>query len=450
MTPLLLMANAALIGLALVLACRTGSPRVRGTIVHPVGLVAALMAIVMIDFLDASARLARNEVLRLGSYNLSDAELMAGALVIATAYHLMMLLGMLAALLSFRGQRAGVGMLPAAQDIAGKLAGRILFLIALGLALIGAMLTLKAGMSSGFGMFFVSATRQTFFKDNPIVYALTIFLIPSLAVFLVHERLLSPLVLGSTALAALVLLVAGSRNHILFVALLLLVLFVRDHRRLSLAWLLVALPVAAWLLVLLQFIQRGWYSYSSTEEMTGASGGMFSYLFNTPEVSFAEALSIVHERADLALAPFSSLLAVLLRPVPRSLIELKPDPPSTHFTQVIDPWRMANYGSELTMTGFGNLYAELGLIGGAVMLLLLAAWWARATFRHAARFPSGLSPLWLAYLTWWGLMFLRTDLYIVSFSMWPLAFVLLAYGVLRYLIRRLLLPVPLPPPAVAM
>ena len=288
------------------------------------------------------------------------------------------------------------------------------------------MLTLLQAMSQG-SIFYARATAQTFYAEHPELWIPVLCLIPALAVLLTYEGKLTVFGMLATVGSLAILLLTGSRNQLVFVVLLSLLLVHRHTLRLR-AWLIV--PATVGLLIaatLVQYVQRvGLNDVTLQEFLYKDDAPIILSLFRTPDLSVAEVISMAVENPGIPMPPFGGFVGAATFPIPRALLPWKPEQPTALFTAAVDPMRWRMTGSGLTVSGYGELFLEFGDFAPVVALILGLAW-GRLLRRCGERFSSGLAPLGAAYASWWAFTFLRGDAYILGFSFWPLMIVLMAF-----------------------
>ncbi|MCK1317390.1 MULTISPECIES: hypothetical protein [unclassified Bradyrhizobium] len=134
--------------------------------------------------------------------------------------------------------------------------------------------------------------------------------------------------------------------------------------------------------------------------------------------------------------PFYSLSASLFFPVPRSIAEFKPEPPSTMFTKIVSPVRFENTGSEITLSGLGAWMAEFGPFSGALLfggfLALVSSFQYRLSMQHNRQIEAFV--LYFYTFSLW-----RSDMFTASRVLWTFLIVTAVFLVLR-LALSLLVP----------
>ena len=120
---------------------------------------------------------------------------------------------------------------------------------------------------------------------------------------------------------------------------------------------------------------------------------------------------------------------MIMFPLPRSYFTSKPLGASAYFTQELSPLRWLQTKSEITITGYGDLFLSFGLSGTLVCVFVLAFVWQRGCL-WAVNGPRSRSVLWVPFLIFWDFLFIRTDLYNLASFVWPFVVVLAAYQLL--------------------
>lgn len=271
---------------------------------------------------------------------------------------------------------------------------------------------------------------QVVARENPLRPILT-FLIPVGAAFFVAYRRLSVMGLVVLAFSALVLgLSGGPRGPVILMALILAVWYA-PWKRISAFWYLPTLPGVAVFLAFSRYMFREGEKYASYSEFVMSQGGYVALFFSGEEVSFAKMFSVVYDLAPtLPRAPFESLIALLVLPVPRSFFTLKPFGASALFTQYVAPLRWEWTKSELLVTGYGDMYWQFGLLGAVVAVGVLGFGWLWMCLKVIHKSRESVI-VWIPLLIWWMFLFMRGDLFNIGLLLWPAMIFFVAHRLLR-------------------
>ncbi len=210
-------------------------------------------------------------------------------------------------------------------------------------------------------------------RENPFV-AIGSWLQPaSLALPLGHMR--RPISLAGvafTVMSIIPLAAVGGVRVMPLVCLLVFVVCYASERKISALWYLPLAPVVGLFLLFSRFLFRE-TSYNSFGEFVDANDGMWNLLFGGAEISFAKMFAAVYTFSDELprLSPLHGVLSGLVAPIPRALITSKPYGASALFTEYTSPIRWDLTKSETLISGYSELYWELGAIGACVAMDML-------------------------------------------------------------------------------
>ncbi len=279
---------------------------------------------------------------------------------------------------------------------------------------------------------YVAGIRTRFFADNPILLVIVTTMAPAFILFGSRDKMRA--ILLALPVIMLFLSLVGGRSKLLYPAVAVMYWFCRRHK-LSVIWVYLATPVLIFVLVFYTYISRMTATFGSFQQYLDASGGMFGALFDEPSISMAEAITINVNYPILDRTPWESLLGAFMLPIPRAWVPWKPLGVSTEFSMVTDYTRWNLVKSEWTVTGFVNLFYDVGYIGAIIGCGMIAFLWTRILVRSAGgrRGTAFVGPIAIicAY------QFVRGDLYIVSQFLWPTAIVSLIYATMNWIIRAL-------------
>lgn len=400
--------------------------RYAGTLICPLLALAVINGVFTADFLAAYQTLSHKGALQISNIVFNRPEGYVQALAYFTGLHIAMLTGLGLALGLYRKRQTILhGWFKSRASLRQTRMAGLILLAALALALPALALMVQTALAHG-SPFYVSAIRQLFYKDHPILWVGVLFTVPTLAVYLSRHQKLDARGLIAFCAVLITILLVGSRNQLFFLLFILLLLLHERGWRLPGMVYAPGIVVALGLSIVLRWLQRDQFVYDSFTAMLQAHGGVLQMLFATPEIALADTLTVLVSAGErFARVPFESVAAFVLFPIPRALIPFKPFGASTEFTSLADPERWQTFGSEITVTGYGDLFMQFGALGAAPFMVLAALIWGTAVVRVANARNPAIRLLWLPYLVWWAYVFVRTDLYIMAFSVWPLLLVLL-------------------------
>jgi hypothetical protein len=274
-------------------------------------------------------------------------------------------------------------------------------------------------------------TFQLYMRESPLFFIATGILLPCFAIFLSVRKPWSLESAVVTIPTLVVLFLSGTRTNVVYGVIVILAAAVANGVRLSALWIIPIMPSLAWFLASSRyFLREGWNHYSSYADFVNSSGGYFSLFFDSGEIGMAKAFTnVVLLRDQLAWGAFDSFVGMLMFPLPRSYFTSKPLGASAYFTQELAPLRWLDTKSEITITGYGDLFLSFGLGGTLVCVFALAFVWQRGCL-WAVNGPSSRAVVWVPFLIFWDFLFIRTDLYNLASFVWPFAIVVAVYHVL--------------------
>lgn len=390
----------------------------RGLAFHPFNLLGFFIVITTIDFMTAHEMTLRGESIRSATYS----EYTPGAVWNGLAFFILCSLAILFG--CFLGSR-GKGRLMV--DDGGDADQKAAFVVAagaFGLAAFTVLTVVGVALARG-SIGYVAGIKGVFFRDNAILYVLYSMLLP--AFYLYGSRVGRwNLILTAYFVAVLLLLPIGSRGSIAMLTVGLL-FWASRHWRIPVAALYVFSPVVAIGLTYYRWATRESAVYNTFGQFLDAHDGLAGALFNTPDISMAEAITINVNQDLVHRMPWDSILGVLLIPVPRSIAPFKPFGASTEFTQQSDLARWLTVKAEWTVTGFVNLLMDFGYVIALFATFGLAYWWSITMARRASsqRSISFAAPVLIYFMY----VFYRGDIYNLGTAMWPAGLVVIAHTV---------------------
>jgi hypothetical protein len=277
-------------------------------------------------------------------------------------------------------------------------------------------------------------TFQIFARENRFFVIALFLLLPSYSLFLSIRRPWQLHAILVTALTIGLVSFSGTRSLVIFVLLVVGLASISNGVRIPLLpFYLVATPIIAGFLVVGRYARES-FLYSGFPDFLQARGGVFELFFGSAstEASVAKCFSVaILHGENLERGPFTSLIGMLMYPLPRDIFQFKPLGASSEFTQKMAPLRWLFTGSEVTITGYADLVLSLGVFGAGVVLFFLSFCWLRAcTWAINAESPWNTTAL--AFLIWFMFNFLRSDLYVASSFMWSFVVIIGGYWFLMF------------------
>jgi hypothetical protein len=309
--------------------------------------------------------------------------------------------------------------------------------------LLAAQIIFMAGLLTAMIMLFRSGgdanlSYQVITRENPAI-AVFAWLQPTcLALVLAHSR--RPISNGSlfaTAASVLVLVFSGGARAMPLVCGLVFLVAYSDSRRLP-AWLYApAIPILGLFLAVSRYAFRENDFSGSFSQYLGEHGGLLSLFFSGEEIGFAKTFTAVYSFApDLQVFPAHSLFALLLAPIPRSIIPWKPFGSSAVFTSYFSPERWELTKSETLITGFGDTVWQFGTIGAMIAMILLGFIWISICI-FLINGPKNRMIELLPTALWCGYGFMRGDLFNIGLLLWPALFVIIFHRVLSFMLSSI-------------
>jgi hypothetical protein len=279
---------------------------------------------------------------------------------------------------------------------------------------------------------------QVITRENPAI-ALFAWLQPTcLALVIAHSR--RPISKGSlflTSAGVLVLALSGGARVMPLVCGLVFLVAYSDSRRLP-AWLYApAIPILSVFLAASRYAFRENDFSGSFSQYLDEHGGLLSLFFSGEEIGFAKTFTAVYSFApDLQMFPAHSLFALLLAPIPRSIIPWKPFGSSATFTSYFSPERWELTKSETLITGFGDTVWQFGTIGATIAMVLLGFVW-MSTCISLINGPKNRMIELLPIALWCGYSFMRGDLFNIGLLLWPVLFLIIFHRSLSFMLTSI-------------
>lgn len=311
---------------------------------------------------------------------------------------------------------------------AGLWASAILFIVASGLGASSVLIYLAAqDLNSSF---------QIIARENPAV-SIADFMQPvTLALLLAHLRKpAGPWGLLATAVTFLLTASVGGSRVVPLVCVLILVCSIPRIYTFPYWLLLVFAPFAAVFLAFLRFRFRESEGFSSFGDFLDQKGGLLNLFFGSEEVGFAKMFtSLLEVAAKMPTTPGTGILATVVYPIPRAIFPAKPLGTSAAFTDFMSPTRWVLTKSEMLVTGYGDLYLQFGILGGALALALLTYFWVRLTLL-TLRGTARIYILGLPMALWLWYTFFRGDVFNASIILWSMVVELMVFAFIRFLLE---------------
>lgn len=306
------------------------------------------------------------------------------------------------------------------QDRQADVSARIIFAVAFaaGLYAIHAVFVeLLPAMLAGQG------TRQLYFLNYRFHNIVLIMLLPAFSLYASRQYTTNTRFWTITAAVVGIVLLTGSRGSLLLVGIILACGLVLRGRRFSPSWYLIAIPIIGVLLTYLRYLFRESWRFPTYSAFLEHHGGYTGVFFNTVEMSMAEVLTtLVHNLEQFRRPFYEGILGVLLYPVPRAWLPLKPYGASGVVTATVAPYKWELLRSEILATGFGDLLMHYGLLGGAAVAFVVGFVWLKSlllvlgsNYQRAA--------FVVPFLIWWMYVFLRGSFFNLGPWVWTFAIV---------------------------
>ena len=398
--------------------------KLRGSAAHPYNILGFFLTVVAFDFLDVYTRVASGGTAWFARYTIAS----VGEIESGLFFFLLMSGSIVVGLLTARSARR-IDISPAHDP---EIAARATTLVLLGsLAVTGytTLVVVTQSVAAG-SLFEVAGVRQIFFRENPLLQVFYATLVPAFILFLSHNTHRIRFVAVLLLTVVLLTLPLGSRGSLFYLLIAVIVGVAMTRARLPAGMLYFAAPAVLAILVYLRFLrEQVTDSFSRYLEIRGSE-----LLLEGADFSLAEPLIIGMRSGVVPRYPFETLVGSIFAVVPRGIIPWKPEGPSAVFTGLADPMRWALTKSEWLITGFVNLNAELGMVGAAVAMVVLAAIWARSLARTFSSTPNAIAGA--SFLAIVAYIFVRGDLYNVALFIWPSLFVYLGFRLAKKVLSR--------------
>lgn len=232
--------------------------------------------------------------------------------------------------------------------------------------------------------------------------------------------------------AALLLLISGTRGSLVFLGLIVLVWLTVHGIRIPARIALVLFPLVLVALIGMRFLLRDIPAGRSWEQILGYVGGWTGLVINPGEVASTDNLMLLTEgHVQLPREPLQSVAGLLVYPLPREIVGFKPYSASIEFTIAQSPWLWYSTRTSTNLGGYGDLFAawRWGTIG---IVFLLGLVYSRL-FRMLCTASAPRQVFWIPVLLFVFFHFMKTGIMELGYFVWPFLFV----GVTHSLARRI-------------
>ncbi|MEQ1440744.1 hypothetical protein AAG565_15445 [Fontimonas sp. SYSU GA230001] len=410
------------IGILLALSRKNAVPFLTSSLLHPYFFLALILLLYNIDFLVLGAGQSATR--------LSE---MSASIPVRDVWYAFAVFSALQAALVAGILLAGAVHVPNRAVVGGGIrAARV----------VGAMLVVVSvavtfgSLALGVSFLSLDVTHQNFYRENQALWLVKSLCNPAMALYVLSSgkwRHSDFLVLaGAVAVATL----GGSRSSVLFASAIAGMKFALLGWRIRQSWTLVAIPALGAILLVLRFYLREQWRYGSIVDFVAAQGGVVGTFFSTAEVSMADAFTMAYIYSDdIAVFPFQGFLFAASLLIPRSFWPGKPISPSGSFTDALSPTRWEITRSELTVTGFGDMLLEFGLVGALIACALFAFVWGYLVKKSAKAIHSVYQRFVFVALYWSVYSFVRGDMGNLGGLLWPFVLVYVIWRIAAYFIK---------------
>jgi hypothetical protein len=391
--------------------------RLSGSAAHPYNILGFLLVVMNLNFLWAEIRASSFEQIYFARYSIGGHDELLQGMIYYVSCTVMITFGVLLAAILRVEQKQRYPL----QDQYRAEASQRVFLLSLFAAGFASFVFAESALARG-GLFYMAMMRQTFLSENTYLVPMYSLFVPAFIAWASYSDASFVKKILMALIGFVILLPIGSRSALLYIGLCLFVLFNIKITRLPALLLYLLSPLVVVVLIVLRYFRAYSGSGSFSEFLEVYEGRL---LFGGADFQFAEPITFLVNNDTLPRYPFESIVAGFLAYVPRSLAPFKPEGPSAVFSMLADPERWQLVQSEWIIGGLANLYVENGPFFGPLLVLAVSFIWTRA-FRMAAHSGSDKALSCAATLcAITGFLFLRTDIYNLSFFLWPVVLVLL-------------------------
>lgn len=288
-------------------------------------------------------------------------------------------------------------------------------------------------LTSGSGLLSGDVSRQVFFMENKLLRISFSMIPPAFALFCRNQDPLSLKCLGMFLICIAIIFLTNSRGSFILLFLIYGYLFNAKVRKVSAGWVIVLIPMVAYLLLWSRYVFRESWRYDSMSEFVYDKGGLLGVFFQTAEVSMADVLTTIVTWSEAVYRyPFESFVAGIMYPLPRSIFTFKPLGSGGDFTSEFSPLRWTLTKSEIVTTGFGDLFLQFGYLGSLMVLFILSYLWVRL-IKGAISYSSEMAAFIVPLLIWWMYLFTRSGIFNMSGAIWSALLVLFVLNFVGFL-----------------
>lgn len=398
--------------LLLSIGARASTIGLNGLAIHPFNILGILLNIIALDFFVLYGDLLSNVPTRFSAYSIDG----PGAVLNGMLFFCLCAIALSAGVLIpvFRKPQEQVATQAEATSSASSAkVAKTLLILAICLLLFITSEVVVQSLQRG-NLLYVAGIRQNFFRNNQILYILYGFCVPAFFIYGSVNKLNRNTLIAAMIFCTL-LIPLGSRGLLVYILLGLSYWWAME-RPLPLPILYAAAPVLGVGAVVYRFFARDAYSFPTLGAFLDAKGGFFGVLFRTPDISFAEAITVAVNYVRMDRAPWDSLVGALAAPFPRAIFPWKPAGASAQFTAESTPEYWALIKSEKTVTGFSNLLFDFGYVGAIIFAFSLGmAWCSYVRSRNIGHGSAFSGPVGIVCIY----IFCRGDIYNLALFAWP-------------------------------
>ncbi len=391
---------------------------------HPFNILGFFLVIITVDFASLYWRISDGDEVRFLTYTIKNLEEVSNAFIFFVLCAISASVGVSFSAYSIHKNSIGCKSVLTKPD---RIAALIVFLIALAFSASVFLSIYKTAILGG-SIFHVAAVRQTFFRENQVLSLLYSLLLPATILYVSRNLHSKKKVFIAAIVAILLAAPIGSRSIVLNIAITIVFAVVLNGFRFPVIVLYLMTPVIGVLISAMRYVREFDY-HDSFSAMLDYYGGIWGGLFNTAEVSMAEVITVIITFNPVDRGVFDSLIGMLVAPIPRAIIPWKPWAAGTEFTRTadIEYWELVK--SDMAVTGFGDLAMSFELYGVGIIVFIIFYWWSKIIIRAAIRSEASLA-MWGPVCIIMSYLFVRGDIFIVAFFLWPFITVFIVHRIL--------------------
>lgn len=399
---------------------------------HPFNILGFFLVIISVDFSALYWRVVNGDEIRFLTYTIRNPEEVRDGFL----YFVLCAISVTAGV-SFSSYSIGRNKEPNNNNLTkgDRVSALVVFIIALVFSASVFLVIYKTAIQGG-SIFHVAAVRQTFFRENQLLSLLYSLLLPATILYISRNLNRKKAIFSACIIAVFLAAPIGSRSIVLNIIIAVIFAMVVRGFRFPILALYILTPVIGILISGMRYIREFDY-HQSFSAMLDYYGGIWGGLFNTAEVSMAEVITVIRLFNPVDRGVLDSLIGMLVAPMPRAIIPWKPWAAGTEFTRTadIEYWELVK--SDMAVTGFGDLAMSYDLYGVVLIIFIMFYWWAKIIIRAAIHSQASLA-MWGPVCIIMSYLFVRGDLFIVAFFIWPLSSVFISHRALSRLIEGML------------